>query len=144
MNVETVRTNEFSSERYSFSQHVQRLWSLEHIHAQRSEGLNTVDQWTSWLKEHLDALEVLNLSSEQRADLQAKINNALPSINSDSFDALHLELERSIAEFKGTEAAVCFTSAYAANASAVQTLMSKDDIVVSDQLNHASVIDAVK
>merc|ERR1712086_510247 len=49
-----------------------------------------------------------------------------------------------IAHFKGTEAAVCFSSAYAANASAVQTIMGKDDIVVSDQLNHASIIDAVK
>merc|ERR1711871_1805388 len=58
--------------------------------------------------------------------------------------ALHVELEDAIAEFKGTEAAVCFTSAYAANASAVQTLLSKDDIVVSDQLNHASIIDAVR
>jgi len=58
--------------------------------------------------------------------------------------ALHVELERKIAEFKGTEAAVCFTSAYSANASAVQTLLSKDDIVVSDQLNHASIIDAVR
>merc|ERR1711935_1068240 len=58
--------------------------------------------------------------------------------------ALHLKLEESIARFKGTEGAVCFTSAYAANASAVQTLLSKEDIVVSDQLNHASIIDAVK
>jgi len=58
--------------------------------------------------------------------------------------ALHVELERKIAEFKGTEAAVCFTSAYAANASAVQTLLGKEDIVVSDQLNHASIIDAVR
>jgi len=58
--------------------------------------------------------------------------------------ALHVELETAIAHFKGTEAAVCFTSAYAANASAVQTLLGKDDIVVSDQLNHASIIDAVR
>jgi len=58
--------------------------------------------------------------------------------------ALHVELEREIAHFKGTEAAVCFSSAYAANASAVQTIMDKDDIVVSDQLNHASIIDAVR
>lgn len=57
---------------------------------------------------------------------------------------LHVELESAIAHFKNTEAAVCFTSAYAANASAVQTLLGKDDIVVSDQLNHASIIDAVK
>lgn len=57
---------------------------------------------------------------------------------------LHVDLEKAIAEFKGTEAAVCFTSAYAANASAMQTLLGKEDIVVSDQLNHASIIDAVK
>ena len=58
--------------------------------------------------------------------------------------ALHVQLEEAIARFKGTEAAVCFTSAYAANASAVQTLLGKDDIVISDQLNHASIIDAVR
>ena len=58
--------------------------------------------------------------------------------------ALHIELEDKIAHFKGTEAAVTFSSAYAANASAVQTILGKEDIVVSDQLNHASIIDAVK
>merc|ERR1719199_2057298 len=58
--------------------------------------------------------------------------------------ALHVQLEEAIARFKGTEAAVCFTSAYAANASAVQTLLGKDDIVISDALNHASIIDAVR
>lgn len=58
--------------------------------------------------------------------------------------ALHVELEDKIARFKGTEAAVCFSSAYAANASAVQTILGKDDIVISDQLNHASIIDAVR
>eukprot|EP00929_Paragymnodinium_shiwhaense_P056434 TRINITY_DN28235_c0_g1_i1.p1 TRINITY_DN28235_c0_g1~~TRINITY_DN28235_c0_g1_i1.p1 ORF type:complete len:452 (-),score=118.96 TRINITY_DN28235_c0_g1_i1:284-1477(-) len=58
--------------------------------------------------------------------------------------SLHVQLERKIAEFKGTEAAVCFSSAYAANASAVQTILGKDDIVISDQLNHASIIDAVR
>lgn len=58
--------------------------------------------------------------------------------------ALHVELEEKIAQFKGTEAAVCFSSAYAANASAVNTILDKDDIVINDQLNHASIIDAVK
>ena len=57
--------------------------------------------------------------------------------------SLHIELEKAIAHFKGTEAAVTFTSAYAANASAIQTLLGKDDIVVSDELNHASIIDAI-
>jgi len=58
--------------------------------------------------------------------------------------ALHIELEEKLARFKGTEAAVCFASAYAANASAVQTILGKNDIVISDQLNHASIIDAVR
>ncbi len=92
--------------------------------------------------------------------------------------ALHVELEEKIAHFKGTEAAVTFSSAYAANASAVQTILvrgschappsiasrldlralnlslanvhrcflvqGKEDIIVSDQLNHASIIDAVR
>lgn len=58
--------------------------------------------------------------------------------------ALHLQLEQAIAKFKGTEAAVVFSSAYMANAAAVQTIIGKEDIVISDELNHASIIDAVK
>ncbi|MCL5435366.1 MAG: aminotransferase class I/II-fold pyridoxal phosphate-dependent enzyme [Patescibacteria group bacterium] len=57
---------------------------------------------------------------------------------------LHLELEKAIAKFKGTEAAVVFSSAYMANAAAIQTIISKEDIVISDELNHASIIDAVR
>ncbi len=57
---------------------------------------------------------------------------------------LHVELEQALAEFKGTEGAVVFSSAYAANAAAIQTILSKEDIVISDELNHASIIDAVR
>lgn len=57
---------------------------------------------------------------------------------------LHLELEDAIAKFKGTEAALTFSSAYLANAAAVQAIIGKEDIVISDELNHASIIDAVK
>ena len=57
---------------------------------------------------------------------------------------IHLELEEKIAEFKGTEAALTFSSAYLANAAAVQTIIGKEDIVISDELNHASIIDAVR
>ncbi len=57
---------------------------------------------------------------------------------------LHLELEDAIARFKGTEAALTFSSAYLANAAAVQTIIGKEDIVISDELNHASIIDAVR
>lgn len=57
---------------------------------------------------------------------------------------LHLELEDAIANFKRTEAAVVFSSAYMANAAAIQTILGKEDIIISDELNHASIIDAVK
>lgn len=57
---------------------------------------------------------------------------------------LHLELEKTIAKFKGTEDAVVFSSAYMANAGAIQTIIGKEDIVISDALNHASIIDAVR
>lgn len=57
---------------------------------------------------------------------------------------IHLELEEAIAKFKGTEGAIVFTSAYLANAAAIQTIIGKDDIVISDELNHASIIDAVR
>ena len=54
--------------------------------------------------------------------------------------SLHLELEDKIARFKGTEAAVTFTSAYAANASAVQTILGKEDIVISDQVRRLAFV----
>lgn len=57
---------------------------------------------------------------------------------------LHLELEEKLAEFKGTEKAVVLSSAYMANAAAIQTIIGKEDIVISDELNHASIIDAVR
>lgn len=56
---------------------------------------------------------------------------------------LHLELEASLARFKHTEDAVVFTSGYLANLAAIQTVVGRGDIVISDELNHASIIDAV-
>ncbi len=54
---------------------------------------------------------------------------------------IHLELERRLAEFKKTEAVVVFQSGFAANAGTVAAVLTKDDVVVSDELNHASIID---
>src|SRR5467141_3556630 len=55
--------------------------------------------------------------------------------------AIHMELERRLAAFKKTEAVVVFQSGFAANAGTVAAVLSKDDVVVSDELNHASIID---
>jgi glycine C-acetyltransferase len=57
---------------------------------------------------------------------------------------IHMELERRLATFKKTEAVVVLQSGFAANAGTVAAVLSKDDIVVSDQLNHASIIDGAR
>src|SRR5215510_3130982 len=54
---------------------------------------------------------------------------------------IHMDLERRLAAFKKTEAVVVFQSGFAANAGTVAAVLSKDDFVVSDELNHASIID---
>ena len=54
---------------------------------------------------------------------------------------IHMELERRLAAFKNTEAVVVFQSGFAANAGTVAAVLTKDDVVVSDELNHASIID---
>ena len=55
-----------------------------------------------------------------------------------------MELERRLAEFKRTEAAVVFQSGFTANAGTVSSILAKGDIVVSDELNHASIIDGCR
>jgi glycine C-acetyltransferase len=55
--------------------------------------------------------------------------------------SIHMELERRLAAFKKTEAVVVFQSGFAANAGTVAAVLTKDDVVVSDELNHASIID---
>jgi glycine C-acetyltransferase len=57
---------------------------------------------------------------------------------------IHMELERRLAEFKKTEAVVVFQSGFAANAGTVAAILTKDDIVISDELNHASIIDGCR
>jgi len=57
---------------------------------------------------------------------------------------IHMELERRLAAFKKTEAVVVFQSGFAANAGAVAAVLTKDDVVVSDELNHASIIDGCR
>jgi 8-amino-7-oxononanoate synthase len=54
---------------------------------------------------------------------------------------LHSELERKIAEFKGTADAVTFSSGYVTNLATISALLRKGDVVICDKLNHASIVD---
>ncbi len=58
--------------------------------------------------------------------------------------ALHEELERRLAAFKGTEAALTLASGYTANLGVLGAVLDEPDAVVSDQLNHASIIDGIR
>ena len=57
---------------------------------------------------------------------------------------LHLELERRLAAFKGCEAAITFQSGFNANLATIPALVGEQDAVVSDELNHASIIDGIR
>jgi glycine C-acetyltransferase len=54
---------------------------------------------------------------------------------------LHLELEKRLAAFKGVDAAITFQSGFCANLAVIPALVSKEDVIFSDELNHASIID---
>ena len=58
--------------------------------------------------------------------------------------AIHMELERRLAAFKQVEAVVVFQSGFAANAGTVSAILGKEDVIISDELNHASIIDGAR
>ncbi|CDX58776.1 conserved hypothetical protein [Mesorhizobium plurifarium] len=89
MNVETVRRLRHSTERYSFRQHRDSAWSLEHIHAQNAESLTKAEQWKEWLRLHRDALTDLpSVDPERRSAIIGKIDAAADQIDRNSFQEL--------------------------------------------------------
>ncbi|WP_414047327.1 glycine C-acetyltransferase [Macrococcus equi] len=57
---------------------------------------------------------------------------------------LHVQLEEKLAEFKGTEAAIAYQSGFNCNMAAISAVMNKEDAILSDELNHASIIDGCR
>jgi len=57
---------------------------------------------------------------------------------------LHMEVERRLAKFKGTESSLIYQTGFAANAGLIPQLAGKGDIIISDELNHGSIIDGVR
>jgi len=94
MNVETIRGMKNSAERYSFQAHAAGAWSLEHIHAQHAEALNTVEQWTAWLRFHRSALADLpEVEPDRRASLLGLIDQTLATeVTQQSFSAVEKEI----------------------------------------------------
>lgn len=78
-NVESVRGNGehsqwFPFDKYKFGKDGKIVWSLEHIHAQQSEGLKTQEMWKEWLKLHIPSVETVSDSPDE---LIAEMNNAI-------------------------------------------------------------------
>lgn len=94
MNVETIRGMKNSAERYSFRAHAAGAWSLEHIHAQNAEALNTVEQWTEWLSFHRAALaDASDLDDEHRVGLLKLVDQVLSAeVTQQSFNAVAKDL----------------------------------------------------
>ncbi len=107
---------------------------------------------------HFDGKDVINLSSNNYLGLTTHKNlrrAAIEAIRTHGVGAgavrtiagtmdLHVALEKQIAKFKGTEACVVFQSGFTANAGTVAAILGKDDLILSDELNHASIIDGCR
>jgi len=57
---------------------------------------------------------------------------------------LHMEVEKRLAKFKGTESSLIYQTGFAANAGLIPQLAGKEDVIISDELNHGSIIDGVR
>lgn len=102
-----------------------------------------------------DGREVINLCSNNylglanHATLKAAARRAIDELGVGSGAvrtiagnmAIHKQVEQELAHFKGTEATLLYQSGFTANAGTVAAILGKDDVIVSDELNHASIID---
>jgi 8-amino-7-oxononanoate synthase len=106
----------------------------------------------------MDGREVLNFCSNNYLGLAGDprlAGAAMDSLKEEGFGSgasrlvcgsmdAHRRLERAIADFKGTEACLLFSSGYMANVGIISSLFGKDDLILSDRLNHASIIDGIR
>lgn len=136
-------------------------WLEEEIGALRSQGLyialRTIESpQGAWLT--VDGRRVLNFCSNNylglanHPKLRAAAQQAIDSHGvgpaavrtiAGTLD-LHLELEKRLARFKGVEDAISFQSGFNANLAAIPAMVGGDDVVFSDELNHASIIDGCR
>lgn len=133
----------------------------ENLDALKNQGLyNEIDsvEGPNGAKINVRGAELINLSSNNYLGLAT--NPALKQIAKDAVDKygvgagavrtingtldLHDKLEQKLAEFKGTEAAISYQSGFNCNMAAISAVMDKNDAILSDQLNHASIIDGCR
>lgn len=88
-NVESVRQIDECAQRFPFDKYKDSgVWSLEHIHAQQSEGLKTIEQWREWLKLHIESLESLKQPDLEDLIYAMKVISDRPVIEKGDFTDL--------------------------------------------------------
>ncbi len=136
-------------------------WIVQEIEGLKSQGLynriRTIDSpQGAWLV--VDGKKVLNFCSNNYLGLAnhpqvvAAAKKAVDEMGVGpaavrtiaGTTSLHLELERRLAAFKGVEAAITFQSGFTANLATIPALVGKEDVIFSDRLNHASIIDGCR
>ena len=87
-NVETIRKKSDETMRFPFDKHKQEDWSLEHIHAQQSQGLNKREQWVEWLNLHKSSLLSIDYKSDENIiqEISEAVNDE--KLTGDRFSAL--------------------------------------------------------
>ena len=133
----------------------------ENLDDLKKKGLyNEIDvlEGSNGPKIKINGRELINLSSNNYLGLAG--NDRLKKAAKDATDKygvgagavrtingtmdIHVELEEKIARFKGTEAAIAFQSGFNCNMGAISAVMTKKDAILSDELNHASIIDGCR
>ena len=106
----------------------------------------------------VDGKNVLNLSSNNYLGLANDLQSKTASHNAiDTYGVgpaavrtiagtttLHKDLEQKLAQFKGVESTISFQSGFCANLAVIPAIVGKEDVVFSDELNHASIIDGCR
>lgn len=133
----------------------------DNLHELRDQGLyNEIDavEGANGPMIQVNGKQLINLSSNNYLGLAT--NEELKQVAKDAIDKygvgagavrtingtldLHVKLEEKLAEFKGTEAAISYQSGFNCNMAAISAVMDKNDAILSDQLNHASIIDGCR
>lgn len=135
-----------------FSQRLQELYRqrLNRVIRDRASGQNA--------RIHTDGRELINFATNDYLGLANHpevVRAAEESMKKFGFGSgasrllgggsvLHRDLEQKVAQFKGTEAALIFNSGYAANTGVIPSIAGEGDVLFSDELNHASIIDGCR
>lgn len=138
-----------------------QLFLTERLDELKDNGLYNeinVVQGPNGAKIKIDGKELINLSSNNYLGLAT--HERLKKVAKEALDShgvgagavrtingtldLHVQLEEKLAEFKGTEAAIAYQSGFNCNMAAISAVMDKNDAILSDELNHASIIDGCR